>query len=441
MKNKTFINKLTCNWGLKLIALVVAFLIWLLVTNTNNPIGSDLFTGVPINMVNQDSVADIGKVARLEGSGTVTLKVTERRRVREQLSRSDFYVEADLENLTEMNTVPLTVTCTNSAVTWDEIEISPSSLKVTLEDKVEQAFVVSVSTTGVAGGGYEVGSTEVEQGRSIYIAGPQSVVSIINQVVATVNVGGLSQDSTLSSTLRVYDKNGSELNENQMSSLEFKDSNGAVINDHAVNVKVDLWRVVPDIALEVATTGTPADGYQVVGVDTVPAAISLAGTEEALEALNGNLQVADTISVEGVSENVSQEIDLSTTLAELTGLKLASDTDSVVMVEVQVEKVGDETISIPLSSVELLNRPENMTLVVTPADKISITVHALDQSAGALTEDQVKLSVDLAACAQEGTYELPVTVELPEGYELASDVMIIVNSQKQQEETEMTETE
>ena len=90
MKNKTFINKLTCNWGLKLIALVVAFLIWLLVTNTNNPIGSDLFTGVPINMVNQDSVADIGKVARLEGSGTVTLKVTERRRVREQLSRSDF---------------------------------------------------------------------------------------------------------------------------------------------------------------------------------------------------------------------------------------------------------------------------------------------------------------------------------------------------------------
>ena len=153
------------------------------------------------------------------------------------------------------------------------------------------------------------------------------------------------------------------------------------------------------------------------------------------------MQVADTISVEGVSENVSQEIDLSTTLAELTGLKLASDTDSVVMVEVQVEKVGDETISIPLSSVELLNRPENMTLVVTPADKISITVHALDQSAGALTEDQVKLSVDLAACAQEGTYELPVTVELPEGYELASDVTIIVNSQKQQEETEMTETE
>ena len=54
----------------------------------------------------------------------------------------------------------------------------------------------------------------------------------------------------------------------------------------------------------------------------------------------------------------------------------------------------------------------------------------------------MKLTVDLTPCAQEGTYELPVTVELPEGYELASEVTIMVNSQKQPEDTEpMTETE
>mgnify|MGYP002234431625 FL=1 len=142
-------------------------------------------------------------MVELDGSGTVNLKVTERRRTLERLSRADFYVEADLENLTDMNTVPLTVTCTNSAVTWDEIEISPSSLKVTLEDKVEQAFVVSVSTSGMPADGHAVGTTEVQPGRSIYIAGPQSVINIINQVVATVNVGGLREDTTLASTAGV----------------------------------------------------------------------------------------------------------------------------------------------------------------------------------------------------------------------------------------------
>ena len=144
----------------------------------------------------------------------------------------------------------------------------------------------------------------------------------------------------------------------------------------------------------------------------------------------------------GASENISQEIDLTATLAEISGLKLAGDTDSVVVVEIQIEKAGDETLSIPLGDVRLLNRPENMTLVVTPADMIAITVHALNGDAEDLKAEDVKLTVDLAPCAQEGTYELPVTVELPEGYELASEVTIMVNSQKQPEDTEpMTETE
>ena len=83
-----------------------------------------------------------------------------------------------------------------------------------------------------------------------------------------------------------------------------------------------------------------------------------------------------------------------------------------------------------------------MTLVVTPADMIAITVHALNGDAEDLKAEDVKLTVDLTPCAQEGTYELPVTVELPEGYELASEVTIMVNSQKQPEDTEpMTETE
>lgn len=122
MQNKLK-EKLMGNLMLKIIALVIAFLIWLLVTNTNNPSKTQLFTNVPINVVNQDSIADIGKVVEPEGSGTVTLKVTEKRSVLERLSKSgaDFYVEADMENINEMNTVPLTVTCSNSFITWDEI--------------------------------------------------------------------------------------------------------------------------------------------------------------------------------------------------------------------------------------------------------------------------------------------------------------------------------
>ena len=237
------------NLGLKIVSLVIAFVIWLLVSNADNPTRTILYSNVPITIVNQDSVADIGKVVEPEGSGTVTLRVTDRRSVLQTLARngSDFYVEADMENLNEMNTVPLTVSCSNPSVTWDKIQMMPSSLKVILENKVEQTFVASVSTEGAPAGGYEVGSTSVEEGKNIVIAGPESLMRIINQVVAPVNVAGLEADSTLSSTLRVYDKNGSVLTDAQMSRLEFKNESGTVLTDHMVTVNVDLWKIRTDL--------------------------------------------------------------------------------------------------------------------------------------------------------------------------------------------------
>ena len=188
------ISKITGNLSLKIISVVIAFLIWLLVSNTNNPVQTKTFSNVPITIVNQSSVADVGKVVEPEGNGMVTLRVKERQRVLDQLTRSDFYVEADMENINAMNSVPLSVTCSNSSVSWDEIDILPSSMKVDLEDKVEQAFVASVSVSGTAANGFAVGGTEIVQGKNIYIAGPESVMKIINQVVAPVNVGGLNSD-------------------------------------------------------------------------------------------------------------------------------------------------------------------------------------------------------------------------------------------------------
>lgn len=436
-------EKLAGNLFLKVIALIVAFLIWLLVTNTNNPVKTQLFTNVPINVVNQDSIADIGKVVEMEGSGTVTLKVKEKRSILERLSRTgtDFYVEADMENINQMNTVPLTVTCNNPLITWDEIEISPSFMKVTLENKVEQAFVVSVSTSGTVINGYEVGSTEILQGKNIYVAGPESVMKIINQVVAPVNVTGMNSDMTLASTLKVIDKNGSELSDSQMSNLEFKDNNGAVITDGVVQVRVDMWRVKTDIPIEVKTAGTPKFGYQVVGIKTVPVSISLAGTEEALEKLGDKFTLVNEISVAGASQSMTQEIDITETLETMEGLKLISDADPNITVEVQIEKSGDTILSIPLASIDLVNKPVNMNLVCTPADKISIAVHALDSEAKPLTAEDVKVSVDLLECQKEGNYELPIQVELPDGYELAYEVTLIVNSQRSQNVETETEVE
>lgn len=426
------------NLWLKIASLVIAFLIWMGVTNTSNPMKTQLFTNVPITIVNQDSVADIGKVVEAQGSGTVTLRVTERRSVLSELAKngSDFYVEADMENLNEMDSVPLTVSCSNSAVTWDKIEVSPSSLKVRLEDKAEQTFIASVSTSGSPDSSYEVGATAISTGKNIVIDGPSSLMSIINQVIAPVDVSGLSDDATLASTLKVYDKNGAELTDSQMASLEFKDENGSVIEGHRVNVQVDLWRIRRDVPIRVKTTGTPGWGYRVSKIKTIPEIISVAGTDSALEALGSTFDVKDTINVSGATENISKEIDLSETLEGMSGLKLITDADPIIQVEVLIEQNGDVTLQIPLSDIEVKNRPSGMNLVFTPADQVSVSVHAQEADADRLTASDIALSIDLSSCAEPGSYEIPVEVTLPEGYVLASDVSLKVVSSRQEVATE-----
>ncbi len=426
------------NLWLKLLSVLIAIIIWVVVSGANNPTRTVLFTNVPITIVNQDSVADIGKVIEAQGSGTVTLRVTEKQSVLEKLNRSgsDFYVEADLNNITEINTVPLTVTCSNPVVTWDEIDVSPSSLKVKLEDKVEQTYVASVSATGVPAGGYEVGASTIVQGKNIVIAGPGSLMNIINQVVAPVNVDGLHEDVSLFSTLKIYDKNGDLFTDAQMSNLEFKDESGNVLDNHTVEVKVDLWKIRTDVPIRVQTTGAPAWGYRVSDIKTIPETISVAGTDEALEAMGSEFNVSNLVDVSGASENVTQEIDLTETLAQMEGLKLISDADPSVQVEVVIEASGDVTLQIPLSSISFANKPEGMDLVFTPADEVSVKVHALSVEAEKLSADQLSLSCDLSPCAAEGSFEIPVSVALPEGYELAAEVKLTVVSTKQQALTE-----
>lgn len=423
-------HKLTGNLSLKLLSLVVAFMIWLLVENIDNPIKPVLFKDVKINVINEDSVTEIDKAFDIISGETVVLRVTERKSILKNLSASDFTVIADMENLNEMNSVPLTVTCNNSAVSWDEIEISPSSMKVKLEQKKQSDFAVNVSTTGDIGNGYEIGETEIVQGKTVQIAGPESMVNKIGRVTATIELNQrIRGDQRLNAKLTVYDKNEDPL---EMSRLQIKDSDGVLLADNTVMVDVSIWEVMNGIPVEVDIEGTPAEGYRLEKVSMLPVTVSLAGTPEALARLNGKIILKDPVSVEGVTESFTEDMDITETLNEIDGLRLAAEADPTISVSVQIEKSGDQTLSIPLSSLEILNRPENMSLTFSPTDEVSVSVHT-EEERPALQVSDIKASIDLGVCVEPGIYEIPVEIEFPEGYTLVSEAKLVVTAEAQEQ--------
>lgn len=419
--------KLTRNAGLKILSLVVAFLIWVIVVNIDNPTNSKLYKDIKIQIINEDSVTEIDKVFDLISDDTVVVKVTERRSVLDALRASDFTVIADMENLNEMNSVPLTVSCSNSRVTLDEMQIVPSSMKVKLEQKTQSDFVINVVTTGDPANGYEVGRKEVLQGKTVQIAGAESLISKIDKVVANVNINGINTDQRLESTLVIYDKNGERFTEAQMARIQIKDASGVLLDQNEVMVDVTLWEVMSGIPVQVATVGIPAEGYRLSAVTTLPVTVDLVGTPEALAELDGKIVLKDTISIEGMTESFSQEMDITETLSEISEIRLVENADPTITTSVQIEKIGVQTLQMPLSNIEVLNKPENMTLVFSPTDQLTISVYS-EKMTGQVQLSDLKAKIDLAVCAKEGDYEIPVEIQLPEGYELASDVKLTVNA-------------
>lgn len=430
---------MTRNIGLKLLSLMGAFLIWLLVANINDPIERKLIRDVSIEMVNTDSVIGIDKVLSIVEDdvygATVIIRVRERKSVLRQLSASDFRVVADMENMNAMGSVPLRVECSNPAVTLDEMDLIPSNMKVEVEEKKQSEFAVTVATVGKQASGYEVGKTSVVQGKTVQIAGPESLLKIIGKVETTVRINGIKTDQRLSGTIAVYDKNGTQFTTSQMSQIQIMDSAGALITDNILEVDVTLWEILEDIPVIVETSGTPAEGYQVTGVTTVPVTVNLAGTREALAGMDGVISVKTPVSIEGAAENVTQEVDLSETFAELEDIRLASGFDSVVSVTVSIEKNGDQRVEVPLSNLEILNRPDSeaMSLVFSPADVIAVSVHADDETSR-LNVNDITARIDLSVCEEEGVHEIPVEIELPEGFSLASEVKLTVTATAQKKD-------
>ena len=102
------------NIGLKIISVLVAFGIWLMVVNTDDPEKTQPFN-VTVTIENKEKLEEAGKVYRvIDNTDEVTIWVTARKSVIQSLRASDFKAIADFENLNEaVGSIPIVVECSN----------------------------------------------------------------------------------------------------------------------------------------------------------------------------------------------------------------------------------------------------------------------------------------------------------------------------------------
>ena len=408
-------KKLGNNLGLKILSLAIAILVWLLVVNINNPIGTKSFVITDVELLNEAYIDADGKMC-MQDEEQVPIRVTikAQRKILDRISASDIRAVADLQQAVSLNTdpvmVPITASC--NRVLQDNIEVSPKNLSLHLEDKDTQEFVVNVTTNNTKPDrGYEIGSL-TSNPEKIKITGPTSLINKIDKVNASIDVEGATEDITAEKDVKIIDKNGEE----------FTDSDMSYLNVSRVYVTAKLWKVQANVKIKAGYTGSPKSGYQAESVSTTPNVISVAGSEEALAALkeqNNTITLPDSVAdISDRDSDFEEKINISDYLPD--GLKLTSDSSEDVFVRVNVLPTGSSVCEVPTKNIVVNNAPEGMQVSFDTAN-IEVRVQKTDSSLDDLTDDQIEASIDLSN-VKEGSHEVPVDIQIPDGYELVDDV-------------------
>ena len=417
-------RKITDNIPLKIMSVAVAVVVWLIVVNIDNPVGTNYYTLTNVELINKEYVESSDTIGKMcmpeEKQDSIRIAITTNKKIRDKIKVSDITATADLQQAVSLDTnpvmVPITVTCSVPGVTPNDIKVTPQNLSVNLDEKETQEFVVNVSRGDTKPGkDYEVGSLTANP-EKVRITGPKSLVNKIDKVNATISLDGNTQDFTQDVNLTIIDKNQEALSDSEMNSLRIE-------NNAKVSVTARLWKIRQGVGISAGYVGSPASGYQVGTVTTVPDTISVAGSTEGLETLTQNDNTitipADSIDISGESRDVERKISLKDLLPD--NVKLTSDSSEDVWVTVSILPEGSREFTLSTKDIEVKNKPDDLQVTFETA-QIEIRVKSDTEDLDDLnTETDIKASIDLKG-KEEGNYKVPVTLSLPDGYETVENV-------------------
>lgn len=406
---------LTNNILLKGVSVAVAVVVWLLVVNVDDPIITSNIAGVAVQVQNEAYIESGGKMSLIkEGENIISVEVKGKRSIVDKLTPEDLVATADLKQIVNMNTdpimVPIAVTC--SKLKSADLMPNPRNLSVAIDDIMTQEYIVTV-TSGESqpGKGYEIGTLSANPDK-VSITGPQSLVRKIDKVVASVDASNLQENTTKQVGLEIIDKNQEKISESQMNYLKYDTSVPKVY------VSVGLWAIQNDVSIKGGYVGKASDGYKVDKITFTPENISVAGSQEALEALAAEGKVIrvpdETIDVTGKNSDFEVKVNIEKLLPD--NVKLTKDTSDTVIASVSILPQDSKEYSILTTDITGQNVADGLQLVYE-TEKVQIRIRESGAQLAQLKESDIKVSVDLSG-RTEGTYLVPVKVSLPPGYDL-----------------------
>lgn len=399
------------NWGWKLAALLLALCLWAgLITQDPTLTRERTFNDVSVSVVGNDTLRRNGMIvlSGLEDEALVArLRADVPQREYNTVNISSYYPRVDLSRVSDTGEQTLRI-LTTSTTTYGTVQsVLPDSIKVVVDEYITNYRVpVTVNIVGDYPTGF-YGPSPTADPSVVAVSGPKSIVSRITRVCVDFDVSKLAAKEGLSRNalgIRFTDAQGEPVES------ELLEVTSAEVLLRTVIVQQQLYpsKMVPVSSLEL-TTGRPADGYRVTGVEVSPSFVLIAGAGDGLSAVE-SVSALTSVELADKSESFSVESRLVKP-AEASYMNADVVTLTVGIEPVSVTRTFD---SVKLSVIGASSGQKKSL------DTKSVALHLTgpQNEIEALRSSDISAYVDVRGTDGAGEYELPVQVRV-EGVDMA----------------------
>lgn len=412
MKHK-FTNRLMNNFGLKIMALFFAGLLWLVVVNIDDPVDSQVYSNIPVTVKNEDVISSKGNMYQiLDGTDTVRVTVSAKRSILSKIKAEDIVATADFNDMELVSLVPITASVHGYDGNSVLATATPHNMQVKVDAVKGSDFPLTVSTTGTLRDGYVLGSTTTSP-EIITIRGSESLVNSIDKAVARISISGMSESETVNADLVLYDADGNVIDQTLLTNN---------LGEKGLTVDVEILDT-KDVPIRASVSGTPEEGYAYDSLLCEPDTVKVCGTAEDLKKLDEIVIPSSELDISGLTEKKQYTIDISNYLPENISLVDDSGNGATIMITVTVEPLGTKTIEFPVESIIVSNLADGLKLEYTTTDDLPLQFQG---SQDLLSKLEIKSAVfiDVKSYITAGEYDVPVTVETPTGVTLANQLTV-----------------
>lgn len=401
-------NKLfTENLPWKITSLVLAFILWLFVINTQNPIQPQEISGINVVITGLDELGARGyKLKNEEEIRNQNFKVVVSgpRLEIDKLVKNPKLITATLNISDYMNNLNGTSLSDNANYV---VKINLDSYTISVTDKKPQVNKVIIDKIGqkLQKVTYEIAKdltdtyTLIGDGvpvitpDKVTITGPKSDIDRVSEAKVYIEAKDFSEEKLVANLpIKLYDAEGVEI-----TSLS--------LSKNTVEVKLPIGSE-KEVPIKLNYTGEMKEGLVLINTIISPQKVKLIGKADILAGIK-------EVELEPIDLSKIEKTDLIVVAMKLPeGVMTLMDNK----VNVSVEVMEEETLEYPIQTndmdLEVIGLEHDLSYeILTPAIKVMLS--ALPNKLLGYTKDDIKFTLNLSGY-REGEYRLPLTVIPPE---------------------------